>query len=52
MTRFIAGVLCTVLVYLLGWDTITTALSRANQAAQSAYQAAETQAARVKDGAK
>lgn len=48
MTRFIAGILATVAVYLLGWDTVETALSTASQAARRAYSAIEIQAEHVK----
>ncbi len=48
MTRFIAGILATVAVYLLGWDTVETALAHASHAARRAYAAIEIQAEHVK----
>lgn len=43
MTRFIAGILATLLVQLLGWPRIESAFKAAGNGAQSAYSAAETQ---------
>lgn len=48
MSRFVAGILATVAVYLLGWDTIESALERANHAARSAYAALESSAEHVR----
>lgn len=43
MTRFIAGIIATLLVQLIGWPRIEAAFKAAGQGAQTAYTAAETQ---------
>jgi hypothetical protein len=43
MTRFIAGIAVAILAHMLGWPRIETALRAANEGAQRAYSAAETQ---------
>jgi len=48
MGKFIAGILCTILVHLLGWDTIETALSRASDATRAAYTSVEAQATQLR----
>jgi hypothetical protein len=48
MGKFIAGILCTILVHLLGWDTIETALSRASDATRAAYTSVEAQATHLR----
>ncbi len=42
MTRFIAGIALTLLVQLLGWPRIESAVRALGNGAQTAYSAAET----------
>lgn len=42
MLRFALGVVATLLVHLIGWPRIESAVRTANTAAQTAYHAAET----------
>jgi hypothetical protein len=50
MTRFIAGIAAAVIVHLLGWPRIETALRVAGDGAASAYATVETQVRASKVG--
>lgn len=43
MTRFIAGIAAAIVVHLIGWPRIETALKAANDGASRAYTAAESE---------
>ncbi len=48
MRGFIIGIAATIIVRLIGWDTLTTTLGWADDAAKRAYTEAEVQAAAVR----
>lgn len=50
MTRFIAGIAAAVIVHLLGWPRIESALKAAGDGAEHAYTAVETQVRASKGG--
>lgn len=50
MTRFIAGIAATIIVHLVGWPRIESALKAAGDGAASAYVTVETQVRASKVG--